>query len=159
MEKYLLGSLFTISTVPDQWCVLRHFNVSVPSLWFHSLCWAFCRNWSQQKHSWNTTEGLSIPVTQQHHGCFTNRCLGFLWPCFMKSSHAGSDRAPVSPARNQVALVGTSSASWLHEPFHLKHSSSQTTAIQSAKPMEASSPKCSLLLHLLQLLINQRVDY
>lgn len=56
----------------------------------------------------------------------------------MKSSRAGSDTAPVSPARSQVTLVGTSSASWLKEPFHLKHSSSQTAPIQSARPQETS---------------------
>lgn len=117
----------------------------------------FCRSWSQQQQSWNTAEGLFIPVTQ-HHGWFQNRCLGFLCPSFMQSSHAGSAIAPVSPARSQVALLGTASASWLSEPFHFQHSSSQTTPIQSARPQEACAPKLSVLLHLLQLLRNQRVD-
>lgn len=89
---------------------------------------------------------------------FQNRCLGFLCPSFMQSSHAGSAIAPVSPARSQVALLGTASASWLSEPFHFQHSSSQTTPIQSARPQEACAPKLSVLLHLLQLLRNQRVD-
>lgn len=160
MEKYTLWdqcSLLALYQINGVFCCGNfHFHVSVPSLWFYFLCWSFCRNWSQQKHSWNAAEGLFIPVTP-HHGWFKNMGLGSLCPSLTKSSHADSDTAPVSPTRSQVALLGTSSASWLNEPFHLKHSSSQTALIQSARPQEACSPKCSLLLHLWQLLINQWV--